>query len=396
MLLPGGEPCEASVSKPRCRWYRKANELQFTLTDGEANPPMLARLCSDSARPDLLKAMREITLRVFHVVRNVGCVPELPETLPEEGEVDEQLKKWEPESSTDGNTWIQLIPPDPPVGALALALGLGQHIRAWRGEFSNDAELDVSSWPHITEMLEEGKEASPEDEFFTNTIGHLRRRNFRLALLESIIGLEIVLTQFLREYLTMVKRLPKHRIDVFLADLDLTARLSAVLDFTVPDSFLKDIDLVLKAVTWRNVITHKTGHLPSGIPDEGFNKAIDSVLGLARKLAERRDDIKASPETKKIAEALKIKPNMLHPTIWVEPWHKIIIRAQFFSPFPSREEMQEIVDEATRLFTQYDRRFERDKHLRIDFEDFTGKPLGGFHFGLLYPVVDEASASPPT
>lgn len=396
LLLPGGEPRESSGSNPRCKWYRQANELQFTLTDGEADTQTLARLCSDSARPDLIKVMREITLRVFHVIRNVGCAPELPETLPEEGEVDEQLKKWEPESSTDGNTWIRLIPPDPPTGALALALGLGQHVRAWGGQFPSDAELDLSLWPHIVEMLEDGKEASPEDEFFTNTIGHLRRKNFRLALLESIIGLEIVLTQFLREHLTVVKRLPKRRIDIFLADLDLTARLSAVLDFTVPDAFLKSIDLVLKAVKWRNDITHKSGHLPQGIPDERVREAIYAVLKLARQLAERRDDIRASPETVKIAKALMSTPHMLQPTIWVEPWHRITIKMPFFSPFPSKEEMQAIADEAGRQLKIRDPRFDRDKHLLIRFEDFAGTSLGHFGFGrLLLPVNEEQQEPRP-
>src|SRR5690349_11986639 len=83
-----------------------------------------------------------------------------------------------------------------------------------------------------------GKETAPEDEFLTNTRWHIRNGNLRLALVDSVIGLEIVLARFLDSYLRVIKSVPDSRIRKFIKpDLGITARLAAILDLTLHESY---------------------------------------------------------------------------------------------------------------------------------------------------------------
>ena len=45
------------------------------------------------------------TMKAIRVIRNVGFVPELPESLPRREPLEEILHSWQPEVSSDGSTW---------------------------------------------------------------------------------------------------------------------------------------------------------------------------------------------------------------------------------------------------------------------------------------------------
>jgi len=126
-------------------------------------------------------------------------------------------------------------------------------------------------------------------------------KNFRLALMESIIGLEIVLTRYLTEYLRVYKGFSKKRIEDFISrELTLSLRLAGLLDLTLPQTDLQviDFDKVRLAVTWRNRVTHRTGHLPQGIPESIIIGNILEVLKLTHILGNRAQQISASSEIK--------------------------------------------------------------------------------------------------
>jgi hypothetical protein len=162
--------------------------------------------------------------------------------------------------------------------------------------------------------------------------------------------------------------------------MGITARLSASLNLTLHESYLKkiDFDKVLKVVQWRNAIVHKTGGLPS-IPEDNLRENISAVLKLIGLLAERRDDEAARIEKEKIAEALKTK-EPLFITIWVKPAHRVLIEIEYsWYPIPSdyREKIDTLITRAAQLLKERDRRFNPEKHLAIHFKNF-GKSLGRF------------------
>jgi hypothetical protein len=378
LTMPGEEVFEIPKAADFGRFCRIAIGLQFELTDeGKATPP-LSELAKVENHSDLLRLMREVAIKVFRAIRNFGIIPEMPETLPEgstqRGDFKSELRKWNPEISSDGKSWVEICPFQKLGEALIFYKLYGQE------EFEK-AELNVFLWPEIVEALEDNKNPTPENEFLTNAIGHLRMQNFRLAVIDSIIGLEIVLTQFLSNYLGISKGIPKKRIENFLSpEMGITARLSASLNLTLHESYLKkiDFDKVLKVVQWRNAIVHKTGGLPS-IPEDNLRENISAVLKLIGLLAERRDDEAARIEKEKIAEALKTK-EPLFITIWVKPAHRVLIEIEYsWYPIPSdyREKIDTLITRAAQLLKERDRRFNPEKHLAIHFKNF-GKSLGRF------------------
>jgi hypothetical protein len=117
----------------------------------------------------------------------------------EPGKADFFLRKWAVSVAEDGAAWEALMPRDIGVEFLLLA------------ESEDRGMIDSADWPDIAEAIEDDRRAGPEQEFATNVIEHTRKDNLRLALPEAIIGLEIVMTGFLRAHLRVAKGLPNER-----------------------------------------------------------------------------------------------------------------------------------------------------------------------------------------
>ncbi|MBM4351722.1 MAG: hypothetical protein FJ106_17740 [Deltaproteobacteria bacterium] len=242
----GGEPTEIPDVPTYSKYFRKSDGLQFVLDDKDTTRVPLVDLTKIDNYPTLLSLMRTVAGRIFNVIRNFGIVPEIPENLPTKlekgGDLEAEVLGWFPEMSADGVSWTPL-PKSKGFGFLSLFL-TSKFSRAAR--FLEDAELNIALWPDIVEALEDNKEPPPEMEFLTNAIGHLRQKNFRLAVVESIVCLEIVLTQFISNYLYISAKVKKENLQRFLSpELGLTARLSGLLNLTLHKSYFKEIGLVM-------------------------------------------------------------------------------------------------------------------------------------------------------
>lgn len=251
------------------------------------------------------------------------------------------------------------------------------------------------------EVLEDNLEVEPEDEFLTNTIGHLRACNFRLAIVDAVIGLEIVLTRYLKSYLATVKKMPKSRIQLFLHnDFGLTPRLAGILDLTIHESYLKDVklDQVLQAVLWRNHIVHKTGRLPPSVPVVTVREHISTVLALAHTLAELYVNTSASLDRESIGRKLKTNwsERIGWPNLWIKPWHRVHaeIGCGIGEPL-TREEMEAIAEELVGYLKARDKRFDPSVHLYVDFKYFMGESLSKYNFGRVF-MKGELGLKPET
>ena len=400
LTAAGGEVEKATWAKPDdlCQWYRKATELVLTITETEQSRHPIANLITAPLHEKLLELIEGMTLQVLRVIRNVGIAPELPESLPREDSLEEELRTWGPEVSEDGVTWTPVFPPEPRRGFRSLLGGL---LGPRKEGFAMNAELNVTRWDYVCEVLEDNIEIPPEDEFLTNTTGHLRGRNYRLAVVDAVIGLEMVLSRYLKAYLGVAKGLSKPRIKDFLRhDFGLTARLSGILDLTVHESYLKDINLddVLKAVGWRNGIVHRTGQLPPEVPTEVVREVINAVLHLARMLAELHVDVLALPDRKKIGEAVRKSwsRRISWLRIWIKPWHRVEVEVECFGDTLSREEMRRIAEDLGTHLKARDPRFDPSVGLRVSYyQSFPRKYLGGYFVGLVRLKGEPLFETPP-
>jgi hypothetical protein len=399
LSLPGGEVEDISQYVKYFKFMRTAIGLHLVLSDptDRIEVPPLADLLVPNKRIELLRLMRKLAARACRAIRNFGVVPELPErlvVLATEKEVESCLRKWRAEVSQTGESWASLVTEETPYDLVSsFAAMFTAEAQTRDKEFPEDPELKVVYWEEIAEALEENKEPPPESEFVTNAIGHIRQGNFRLAVVESIIALEIVLTQFLRAHLSISAKVPDKRAERFLSpEIGLSARVAALLNITLHESYLQDIDLdkILKVIGWRNDVVHKTGKLPN-VSDDILEDHILSVRSLVRMLAERRDNIAASTDLERIRAALRAKhPGAIsYPQIWLKARHRVRMSIVVFlggskpgEPSPETR-LQDLVAESVNLLRERDGRFDGAKHLTIHFRTFDEKSLAWFQHGNL-------------
>lgn len=398
LSFPGGEVVELEGQPTRSRFVRKAEGLELTLDDTDLGPRdvALSDLVQANRHSDLLRLLENLGTTVCRAIRNYAAVPELPERIVWEAagakETEEHLRRLSPHISGGDGSWAAILP-DTTDSLLASMLGF---LATRDIHFTESSQIEAQGWPQVLEALEDGKDPTPEQEFVTNAMGHLRRRNLRLALLEAIICLEIVLTQFLKAHLTILTGVPESRAKKFLTpEVGLTARLSALLNMTLHESYLKGVELekVMKAVEWRNTIIHKTGRLPVGITDATLEEGIKAVLALALMLAERRDHIRAWPELSKIRDLIAEKAKIFPPSIWLLRNHFVRMEIQFM---PSVEALdypltcEALSREAVTLLKQRDTRFNQEIHLYIDFKVIGEGTVGWYYGGSFKPNAPDA------
>lgn len=356
--LSGEKPLSSDSLPEGKKYVRRVNNVDFFIENfriGEIN---------ESNYISLFKVLVSIANRVIRNIRNFGYAGQVKQIYPNEGDAEHYIRAWKTLASADGKNWQAVVPGDN-LASLFIALGPAKF-----------AEIRASSCPDIEEAIQDDLDSPPEQEFMTNSLEHLGNRNYRLALLESIICLEIVLNQYMSNYLSIHIKIPKNRIVKFLTpQLGLTARISSLLNLCLHPDDIKKIEFnkILKAIDWRNKIIHKSGHLPEGLKDEDLIENISSVLDLASMLARRRDQINASPEMQEIAKKISEKFAVPIPTIWLLKRHRILIDLVFFvvpSNFPETEMLTSIAEEATSLLSARDPRFRPIEHLYIKFSSF--------------------------
>jgi len=339
---------------------------EFELEDTEPQRSKLSKVVT--TEPDyvsILKFLLPIVNRVLRSIRNWGVVAFVAELNPRDDDAKKYIQRWDVQSSEDGENWQAVVKPE--TGLLnALLSGFLNDERA--------GNLHVRNWSEIEDAIQDNLEPPPEQEFLTNSIEHLNLGNFRLALIEAIICLEIVLTQFLRVYLSINKNLSPNRIDDFLThQFGLTPRVSGLLDLVLdPDDLKKvNIDSVRTAIRWRNKVIHETGRLPQGVSENELRSKIVDVLILADLLGMKRDQIESSPELQQIGNQLSQKFGLPEPTILRLRRHRILINFEFLLPTEIPSDLgavlESVAKEASFIFATKDSRFNATEHLHIRF-----------------------------
>jgi hypothetical protein len=157
----------------------------------EAGKEHLDKLLVPSAGLELLRFVAKASNRVLRAARNQGGLAGVSEIGPVESDPEWQLRDWRVEVSQDGVVWGPVVQPP---------RELWEMFRGPRGNLAFPILLS-GKWPLVEEAVLEDCAPPPELEFTVNAMEHLSYGNYRLALLEAIIGLELVLAEFLRKSL---------------------------------------------------------------------------------------------------------------------------------------------------------------------------------------------------
>ena len=243
----------------------------------------------------LLKLIADISNRVLTGVRNFGIVAHVEPLRASRDFTDQWLRVLNAEITDDGETWNRVRPN-----------GTLEEMLADRFLLSSErvGELTIAEWKVAEEAIQDGLKAGPEREFFTNAVEHLRVGNLRMAVVESVICLEIVLSEWLHDILPQ-RGINRSKLKELLSpQIGLSTKLGLLLPLLLSASEREAIQEghVLQTVTWRNGIVHKKGSLPDGIDSAVVRQGVSAVLALAARLADKRDRVRLAPKLRSIAE----------------------------------------------------------------------------------------------
>jgi hypothetical protein len=272
--------------------------------------------------------------------------------------------------------------------------------------------LSIHHWRDIEQALVEGLKPNPEQEFLTNALQHLEReKNFRLALIEATVCLEIVLSQSVKLYLEVRRHFSKKKIHDVLNNVGLTSKVGLLADsiLTHKEGNRAQLDKVLKAINWRNKIIHHTGHLPPSVPTEEVKDSIYAMLNLALALGRKREKLQAEPEAERISDTVAEHFHCPAPQIEILKYHKVSVTFSFPTgsqlyrlalgapktpeiKVPDQEGLQQIVNELESKLKGRDRYFDPTKHLSVSFKRGV---LGGVVFAAFEKGEWKHTASEP-
>lgn len=370
-----------------------ARAFEFVVKDSDDR---LRKLVGSPADGALVKLLATIANRCISALRSFGMVPHLKEIrVTDDGSHEETLRMWSVEYSDDDEKWtsfqVELKPEHAPLILDAILKGMGQSpTKPSVSQVQEYAELWLERWPEVEEAIQENLSPQPEQELIINAIEHRRLKNSRLAVIESIIALEMVLTRFIRSYLSTVKNVPKKRVDSFLGpNLTLSTRLAGVLDLTLEPSEIQRVDLaeIKKVVNWRNSIIHKTGNLPAELSDEEVSVGVNSVFTLIFLLAQKERDISISPEMQKIVIQINADhPKFGYPTLRKLGNHKFSVDFLVVPYEPSAEDpstFEGVVGDLSIQLGVRDAKFKADKHLTVKFFRIPWDIIARWHGGNL-------------
>lgn len=266
------------IDTPNHDLMSRIKTIRIIATDIDINNPLFENLIIKDKFEKLFKEIMAITNRIMYVLRNYGYMPRLHEFTYKFYDFVTVIAFWKVKISADLSEWKPIIESD------RLLLEYISTNKYKQYPIPEESNLPYQFWDIITLAFTNNLPLPPEREFIVNATEHMYSENFRLAVVESIIGLEIVLNQFLRTYLGKFKGYSKEKIDRFLSpEFTLSIKLSGLLELTLRDKTLDDIDMdkVRNVVSWRNEIVHKTGKMNPGIPQDLILSSLTNVFLLS-------------------------------------------------------------------------------------------------------------------
>ncbi len=357
------EGSQATTSQDSTEAPNYFRVLFHMLVEVRGGPPDLTvdALVRDENWGQLIKVLTPMLNRVFRAIRNYGFASHVDEIRPKEGDADRLLRKWDAQSSEDGEHWAPLHQ-----GFSSLFLPL------FGSDESEPGMLRAERWPVIEEAIQDDLEPGPERELLTNSLEHLAERNYRLAMLEAVICLEIVLNGFLRLHLSVRRKLSESRMKKVLdSQLGLTTRVGLVLELVLnkKERDEANIEDVLQAIGWRNHIVHKTGRLPAGVPENNLKDAIWATLDPAQTLGGRRDELASTPEVSALTNALVEAYGVTVTEAGFLRNHRVTmsIHTGTRDQAPSDDRLLSIVGDVISRCKSRDPRFVPEDHLSIKF-----------------------------
>ena len=289
------------------------------------------------------------------------------------------------EKSEDGKNWQRLIEEYSEVSYLSF-LASSKIIKV-------NSELYMFNWEEIKESVQDNlcvkrRKEPNEMEFVINALENLRKDNLRTALIESIIGLEIILTKYIKEYFKIIKRYNREEIDKLSEpNFDLTRKILLIPELTFEEKELHRINLkkILTAIKWRNKIIHKIGDFPSDVKKKDKIEIISELINFILLLELKVMQITALPKILEIIKYIIDKHNILN--FYIEKQRNHRIYTKFYNNQKEglwkEEKINNINNDLFEQLKKIDKRFDPKEHFLALYTELPNNIWAKFFKGSL-------------
>jgi len=253
--------------KEKITYTRNYHGISITIEDNSKDT--IENYIKEQSMVQMLKLINLISNRCLLVFRNYGYLTKIKEFfLQLDSKHIEQFKSFfmmlDVEISKNNNNEYEKILKywDFKIEFFEeFTIGLTQesYFNIYKKEY-----LEYDTWLDIKDALENNLEITEERYFSVNSLEHISNNNIRLAVIETVISLEIAVNKYLKNYLKF-KNIPNDRIgNLINSKTGIHSMVSVLLDLTIEEEVMEHIkiDEVLELITLRNDIIHKNKKIP--------------------------------------------------------------------------------------------------------------------------------------
>ena len=381
-----GEDIVYLKSQPENKRFAKEIKSIQIETSLENNRELVNRLCEQDNRKELSEIILAIGNRCINAMRNMGRVcnftpysisPGIGSTL--------FFFHWSVEINREGNYWESVIPNSKDIDELLLLVG--------KEKPPGTADFYVENWILVEEFIQHDIEFPPEFVFSANAVENYQNKNYRVSLLEAIIGLEIVISKYIKAYFTDYKRFQKFMFEKLDSpNLTLSMKVPGILQLMLDKQGAETFDwkIIKSAIGWRNEIMHRSGTFKRGIEPQEIQEGILAIINLSIFLGYETEKLRAYHSLIEIQSQVKKENSLEHLSLELKNRHSIWATSILIetSEIPPKELIIKVAEDLGRLLAQRDKIFNPQKHLLLEFRkfDFDSSPAVWFAGKLIsYP-----------
>ena len=358
--------------KEEITYTRNYHGISITIEDN--NKGTIENFIKEQSMVPMLKLINSISNRCLLVFRNYGYLTKVKEfSLQLDSKDTEQLQSFfmmlDTKISKKNNNEYEKI-----LEYWNFKIGFAEVLtRSWlqKSYFNifDEEYLDYNNWLDIKDALENNLEITEERYFSVNSLEHIYNNNIRLAVIETVISLEIAVNKYLKDYLKF-RNIPDDRIgNLINSKTGIHSMVSVLLDLSIEEEVMKaiKIDEVLKLITLRNKIIHENKKIPK---ESSEHKEIFSQIASTRFLCKllfgfcsKRINIKAllkNTQTSYDIENIEIRCLPDNPIIvlivYLKEYNNELINKINFSIISSLKD-----------FRRYERLYNEKEHLCINY-----------------------------
>jgi len=358
--------------KEEITYTRNYHSISITIEDNSKGT--IENFVKERSMAQILKLINLISNRILLVFRNYGNLTKVKEfSLQLDSKDTEQLKSFfrmlDTKISKKNNNEYEKI-----LKYWGFKIDIAEELtRSWlqKSYFNifDEEYLDYNIWLEIKNALENNLEITEERYLFVNSLEHISNNNIRLAVIETVISLEIAVNKYLKDYLKF-KNIPNDRIgNLINSKTGIHSMVSVLLDLSIEEEVMKiiKIDEVLELINLRNKIIHENKQIPkeSSEQKEIFSQ-ITSTQVLCKLLfgfCNKRINIKAllkNAQTSYDIENIEIRCLPDNPIIvlivYLKEYSNELINKINFSIISSLKD-----------FRRYERLYNEKEHLCINY-----------------------------